>query len=548
MLLAFFHVPVHQAHRKYLSFVWNGRMYQFQVLCFGVTNAPFTFHNLGKAVRDHLLSKGVRMIIYLDDILVLAQSFSQCISHAQLVVDTFVRLGFFIKTKKCILTPSKHFYFLGYLWDTTDMVCSLPSEKLQNIQSLCRDCLAKGLIPLKLLQRLSGTIMAARPAVPMTKARHRGIQRLILKLYDGSAESGKKMTRLSDWAREDINWWLSLSLEKCKMSLRSIPIWESIRLATDAMDTAIGSILDGKVLYEELDTDTAKLRIAHKEWLAFERTVLPALASLKGKVVTWHVDNMNVRQAWLNSGSVVDLWLCKKVVTMQKILHEQNTQIVPVYVRSQQHLHADLVSRNKVLPDWQLNPTLATRVFDMLGVPEMDLMATKRSSQVQRYFSPLRDNQAEGIDAFTQDWDRFSLSYIFPPPVMMELIMNRIFQCKSSSKFIVISPWKPRSRWFPKALALVIKPPVRLPVQENSVVDLAGSGCIPSTPSGGKMKFVAWTLSGKEGPRLENCPLGLSRLYSRAGTRTQRSIMEWASGITPSTAENMTWTKLPRLL
>ena len=47
-------------------------MYQFQVLCFGVTNAPFTFDKLGKAVRDHLLSKGVRMIIYLDDILVLA--------------------------------------------------------------------------------------------------------------------------------------------------------------------------------------------------------------------------------------------------------------------------------------------------------------------------------------------------------------------------------------------------------------------------------------------------------------------------------------------
>ena len=226
-----------------------------------------------------------------------------------------MRLGFFIKEKKCILTPSKHFYFLGYFWDTIEMTCSLPPEKLLNIQAMCRECLKKITVTIKLLQRLSGYIMAARPAVPMTRARSRGIQRMILDNYDGSVESGKKLVRISAWAREDISWWLTLKLKDCQMSLKSIPIWESLRLATDAMDTAIGSILDGRVMYEELDSNTAKRRIAHKEWLAFERTVLPALPELREKGVTWHVDNMNVRQAWLNSGSVKDKWLCKNVVS-----------------------------------------------------------------------------------------------------------------------------------------------------------------------------------------------------------------------------------------
>ena len=88
MLLAFFHVPIHPDHWKYLTFVWNGHVYQFRVLCFGIRNAPFTFHTLGGAVRDFLSCLGVTMIIYLDDILVLAQTFEQCIKHAQLVVDT----------------------------------------------------------------------------------------------------------------------------------------------------------------------------------------------------------------------------------------------------------------------------------------------------------------------------------------------------------------------------------------------------------------------------------------------------------------------------
>ena len=77
-------------------------MYQFQVLCFGIKNAPFAFVKIGEAVRDFLFIKGIRMIIYLDDILVLAQSVSQCVKDAQMVVDTLVDLGFFIKRKNSL--------------------------------------------------------------------------------------------------------------------------------------------------------------------------------------------------------------------------------------------------------------------------------------------------------------------------------------------------------------------------------------------------------------------------------------------------------------
>ena len=547
MLLAFFHVPVYPEHRKYLSFLWNGRMYQFQVLCFGVKNAPFAFVKLGEAVRDFLFLKGIRMIIYLDDILILAQSISQCIKDAQFVIDTLVKLGFFIKRKKCVFTPSQHFFFLGYLWDTKAMLCTLPQEKLENIQSLGKQVLAKCRTSVKELLRLSGLIIAARPAVPMTRARHRGIQRMVLKHYNGTKWSGKKMVYLSAWARKDIMWWNNLKINHCQMSLRSIPVWESVRVATDAMDTAIGSIMEGRTMYEVLDNSTVHRTIAHKEWLAFERTIMPALSEVRGKVITWHVDNMNVRQAWLNSGTVRDLWLCEKVVKMQQLLHDQGTLVIPVYVRSAQHLHADLVSRDKVMPDWKINPVVTDMLFKMWGVPEIDLMATYMSRQVPKFYSALMESQAEGIDALTKNWNLFSLAYVFPPPPMMELILNRIFQCSMNTRFILISPWKPKAQWFPKALALATQSPVRLPLSWKTVVDMARSGCFPSTPSGGKIKFAAWMLSGKAGPKLEDCPLGLSKLYSRAGRIALRQTMEWASATTQSSVEVKGWTSLPRL-
>jgi len=547
IFLAYYHVPVDPQHVKYLCFTWKGRLYQFKVLCFGVRNAPYIFDRLGKSVRIFLNLLGVRIVIYIDDLLVLASSFEQCIRDAQLVVDTLVKLGFHIKVKKCVFTPSQDVFFLGYLWNMRAMSVSLPEEKLTNIKDFCSRAVETSRVSVKLLQRLFGVILAARPAVAMTRARSRGIQRLILDNYEGTKKSAKKSIRLSNWAREDIRWWLELEVSDCHMSLKDIPVWDTIRLATDAMDTAIGSVIQGIVMYEELDPRTQRARIAHKEWLAFEKTVLASLPDLRNRVVTWHVDNMNVKQAWLNSGSAVDVWLCKRVCNLQQILHDQNTLVFPVYIRSAQHIHADFISRNKELPDWMLNRDIATRVFASLGHPEVDLMATLTSRQCPKYFSALVEEQAAGVDVFTKDWDKFSLAYVFPPPVMVELILNRIYQCNRTTTFIMITPWKPKSVWFPKALLLACQPPIRLPVSLDTVVEMGRSDVIPVTPTGGKIKFVAWKLSGGEGRKLENCPLGLNKLYSKAGRRIHRATMDWASDTTPSIAGHTTWMSLPRV-
>ena len=166
--------------------------------------------------------------------------------------------------------------------------------------------------------------------------------------------------------------------------------------------------------------------------------------------------------------------------------------MVPVYIRSAQHLHADLISRNRVLPDWHLSRTIARNLFSMVGTPEVDLMATSHSAQVPIYYSALTEDGAEGVDVFTQNWDEFSKLYVFPPPVMMELILNRVYQCNKETFFIVIGPWKPKAVWFAKALSLSVRQPIRLPISWTTVTDLTQSNCIPATPSGGKIKFVGF--------------------------------------------------------
>ena len=90
-----------------------------------------------------------------------------------------------------------------------------------------------------------------------------------------------------------------------------------------------------------------------------------------------------------------------------------------------------------------------------MGYPQVDLMATSSSRKVPLYYSALLDDGALGIDAFTKDWDRFSLSYIFPPPPIVELVLNRIYQCSQDSRFILVTRWATIEAWFPKALKYI---------------------------------------------------------------------------------------------
>ncbi len=66
---AYLLVPIFQYHRKYLRFVWRGTTFEFQCLTFGLSRI---FTKLLKPVMALLRQQGVRSLIFLDDMLVLA--------------------------------------------------------------------------------------------------------------------------------------------------------------------------------------------------------------------------------------------------------------------------------------------------------------------------------------------------------------------------------------------------------------------------------------------------------------------------------------------
>ena len=102
---AYLHDPIPKEHRRFLRFCWGGKEYQFRRLPFGLSSAPRTFTRLTLPLITLCRAKGVRVVVYLDDFLVLGRSRSELRRHTDFVLQTLREAGFQTNQKKCHLDP-----------------------------------------------------------------------------------------------------------------------------------------------------------------------------------------------------------------------------------------------------------------------------------------------------------------------------------------------------------------------------------------------------------------------------------------------------------
>ncbi len=78
---AYFHVSILPRHRPFLWFAFEGRAWQYRVLPFGLSLSPRVFTKVVEGALTPLREVGVRILNYLDDWLILAQSREQLGDH-----------------------------------------------------------------------------------------------------------------------------------------------------------------------------------------------------------------------------------------------------------------------------------------------------------------------------------------------------------------------------------------------------------------------------------------------------------------------------------
>jgi len=75
---AYVHIPIIPKHRKFLRFSFQGISYQYNSLPFGYSLAPRTFSKCVETALEPLHRGGMRVLFYLDDLLLLPWRKSLC--------------------------------------------------------------------------------------------------------------------------------------------------------------------------------------------------------------------------------------------------------------------------------------------------------------------------------------------------------------------------------------------------------------------------------------------------------------------------------------
>ena len=98
----------------------------------------------------------MRLVVYIDDILLMAESREKARDQASGLIYLFQCLGFTINKEKTVIEPTQSLEFLGFSLDTTTMELSLPAEKLKKIRAESRKLLGEERVTARALSRLIG--------------------------------------------------------------------------------------------------------------------------------------------------------------------------------------------------------------------------------------------------------------------------------------------------------------------------------------------------------------------------------------------------------
>ena len=204
---AYLSVPMSSPHRRFLRFEWRQQIWEFNCLPFGLSSAPYTFTKLLKPAVALLRKLGIRCILYLDDMLIMAQSKTALLEHLAMAIDLLVSLGFIINLDKSVIKPTRLIEFLGFLLNSISMSISLPNRKVHQIQQLVKKLVQASQITTRSLAQLLGLMVAAHPAILPAPLYYRQLEKQ--KIRQVQSQGYDSNITLPTHVKSELMWWMN---------------------------------------------------------------------------------------------------------------------------------------------------------------------------------------------------------------------------------------------------------------------------------------------------------------------------------------------------
>ena len=139
--------------------------------------------------------------------------------------------------------------------------------------------------------------------------------------------------------------------------------------------------------------------------------------------------------------------------------------------------------------DWKLHPQIFSRLNRQFGPFQIDLFASRVSTQLRRFYNWRPDPLAEGTDAFLQMWPE--PVFANPPWALISRVLREVLTQRAT--ITLIAPvWKTQV-WYPTLLNFLVDYPVTLPAEEETITQV---NLLPLPIQGQEVQLAAWPISG----------------------------------------------------
>lgn len=484
---AYTFIPIKSSHKKYLRFSFRGQIYQFNCLPFGLNCAPLIFTKLMKPVVSFLRGKGLVSVIYLDDLLLMGESYSECYENILKTKWILKSLWFLINNNKSCLVPSQRSTYLGFCYDSVKMI-SLPPEKRNNIFKLAKKFSKHKKCKIRDFARFLGSLASVCPATRYGWLYTKLFERQKYLALQNSSNNYDAIMYISPTLSGDFRWWLN-NIHYSENSIK--PLKFELKIFSDASLTGWGIVCKGIKSHGLWDESEREHHINYLELLAAFFGLKCFADHLSNCNILCRVDNTTALSYINRMGSVQFPKLNFLTREIWQWCEKRNLIIFASYINTKENTEADQESRKLNLEtEWELNDRAFRKIISEFESPVVDLFASRNNNKCTRFVSWLRDPEAWAVDAFTLNWSRFFF-YAFPPFALILRVLQKIIDDKAEG-ILIVPNWTSQP-WYPTFCSLLSKPPLLFTPDINLLYSFDRS----PHPLWEKLTLVAGTLSCK---------------------------------------------------
>ncbi|XP_058634818.1 uncharacterized protein LOC131542294 [Onychostoma macrolepis] len=487
---AFFHISIYPPHRKFLRFAYQGICYEFTVLPFGLSLSPRSFCLCVEAGLAPLRISGLRILTYIDDWLIIAESKEKVLQDTGRVLAHITSLGFQVNVSKSNFTPSQNVIFLGLELNSVSMPARLSQERVRSLMNCLSQFREGAKVQYRTCLRLQGLMASSTQVVPLGLLRMRAFMKWVLSLHFSPIRDLCRSVTVTRACSTVLRHWESEDFYARGTPLGAVTMRKVV--TTDASLTGWGATQEGRTVNGLWPCKLRSAHINYLELLTIWKALNHFLPHLQGHHVLVRFDNTTAvayinRQGGMCSSKLHALAYKLLVWSRRVFLSLRATHVPGILNRG-----ADLLSRgNPIYGDWRLHPQIVEMLWMRFGRASIDLFASRENYHCPMFFS-LRDMDAPlGVDALAHPWPRVPL-YAFPPLCLIIPTLARVRE--QGLSLILIAPRWPKATWLAEIVPLLYAEPWRLPVRTDLLSQANGEIYHPHPD---RVALWAWPVRGR---------------------------------------------------